>query len=112
MTKPKLKGTVRLIESRSRCHGVNEKLVVTLLRDGTLKIREHATTADFFPSSGLTAPLLLSKVQAMPASVAEAMFTMKATRTSANTKIAPNMSVMPLPEGCCARRVLADGEHR
>lgn len=41
MTKPKLKGTVRLIEGRPRCHGVNEKLVVTLLPDGTLKIREH-----------------------------------------------------------------------
>ena len=41
MTKPKPKGTVRLIEARRRCHGVNDKLVVTLLPDGTLKIREH-----------------------------------------------------------------------
>ena len=41
MTKPKPKGTVRLIEARCRCHGVNEKLVVTLLPDGTLKVREQ-----------------------------------------------------------------------
>lgn len=41
MTKPKPKGTVRLIEARRRCHGVNEKLVVTLLPDGTLKVREQ-----------------------------------------------------------------------
>ena len=41
MTKPKTKGTVRLIETRRRCHGVNEKLVVTLLPDGTLKVREQ-----------------------------------------------------------------------
>ena len=41
MTKPKPKGTTRLIEARHRCHGVNEKLVVTLLPDGTLKVREH-----------------------------------------------------------------------
>ena len=31
----------RLIETRRHCHGVNEKLVVTLLPDGTLKVREH-----------------------------------------------------------------------
>ena len=41
MTKPKPKGTVRLIEARRRCHGVNDKLVVTLLPDGTLKVREQ-----------------------------------------------------------------------
>lgn len=41
MTKPKLNGTVRLIEGRRRCHGVNERLVVTLLPDGTLKVREQ-----------------------------------------------------------------------
>ena len=41
MTKPKPKGTTRLIEARCRCHGVNEKLVVTLLPDGTLKVREQ-----------------------------------------------------------------------
>ena len=40
MTKPKVNGTVRLVEGRRRCHGVNDKLVVTLLPDGTLKIRE------------------------------------------------------------------------
>lgn len=45
MTKPKLTGTVRLIEGRPRCHGVNKKLVVTLLPDGTLKIREHGRRA-------------------------------------------------------------------
>jgi hypothetical protein len=41
MTKPKPTGTTRLIEARRRCHGVNEKLVVTLLPDGTLKVREQ-----------------------------------------------------------------------
>ena len=41
MTKPRPNGTTRIVETRCRRHGVNPKLVVTLLPDGTLKVRER-----------------------------------------------------------------------
>lgn len=64
MTKPKPKGTVRLIEARRRCHGVNEKLVVTLLPDGTLKVREHGRrVAVLFDVATLYVRALIAQVK-------------------------------------------------